>query len=311
MAGHERRDHDEVVGDVVDRDEFFRAVFEKSPVPTATISLEATFLHVNEAGRRLIGYSAEELVGAPFGVVTHADSLVEAMDAFLRLVSGDDETIDVELRVVRKDGTPIEVELSATAMRDSDGELWGFVTTAYDVTDRRAFERMARHRAAHDPLTELPNRAWFTERVTQALARAARQGTLVGVYFVDLDGFKAVNDAFGHQAGDQVLFALAGRLDRVIRPGDTLARYGGDEFTVLCEDLPGEGEAADIAGRICAAVDHPIRVGAGDVHLTASVGVAVASPGGADPANLVHLADVAMYEAKQAGKARYRLVRTP
>jgi diguanylate cyclase (GGDEF)-like protein len=186
-----------------------------------------------------------------------------------------------------------------------------FVAIAHDVTERRRAEREYRHLAAHDALTELPNRAWFTQRLGQAIGRARRSGSLVALYFVDLDGFKPINDRFGHDAGDQVLYTLAGRLDRVVRPGDTVARYGGDEFTILCEDLPGEEQAAEIATRILETVGRKLRISDAEVQLTASVGVVLAGSDEVTPADLIGAADAAMYEAKQAGKATFRMTRLP
>lgn len=309
MAEEGDRGAEDPCGDLVDADgQFFRTMFDKSPLPQAAIGLDATFLCINEAGCTLTGYSADELVGAGFGKVTETDSMVPAMNTFMALATGEQDWASVELVVVRKDGITLEVEVSATAVRDHDGSLRYLVASAQDLTSRRTSERLAAHRAAHDPLTELPNRAWFIERVDQALARSARQGSLIGIYFLDLDGFKDVNDARGHRVGDQVLFALAGRVGSAIRPDDTLARYGGDEFTLLCEDLPGSDEVAEIAARVLAAIDQPVRVEGGDVRLTASIGVALVSAGTCDASTAIHRADMAMYEAKSAGKARYHVV---
>jgi diguanylate cyclase (GGDEF)-like protein len=166
-----------------------------------------------------------------------------------------------------------------------------------------------RHRAAHDHLTELPNRQWFVERLGQALARARRDRSMLGVFFVDLDGFKPINDSLGHHAGDEVLFSSAGRVSRVIRPEDTLARYGGDEFTILCENLPGESEAEEIARRVLASFERPFLTSEGQAELTASVGVALVIGGHSSPSAVLEAADGAMYESKRAGKATYRVAR--
>jgi diguanylate cyclase (GGDEF)-like protein/PAS domain S-box-containing protein len=294
-----------------ERDELFRNVFSRAPVPQCTVDLEGNFMHINPAGCELIGYHERELVGRSFLDVADPEGATGLLDAFLSIYNGDEESISVDATLVRKDGIHIETEIYAAAVHDVTGDMQYFVALAHDVTERRRTERQYRHLAAHDHLTELPNRAWFTQRVGQAVSRSQRTGSMVGLYFVDLDDFKPVNDRFGHDAGDQVLFTLAGRLDRVVRPGDTVARYGGDEFTILCEDLPGQLEAIEIAHRILEAIRRRVRLSEGDVTLSASVGVVLAHSEGLSPSHLISAADKAMYNAKDAGKGTYRLVQLP
>jgi diguanylate cyclase (GGDEF)-like protein/PAS domain S-box-containing protein len=268
-------------------------------------------MHINPAGCELLGYDEDELAGRSFTEITHPDSRLAALRAFLAIREGAEDSVNVDLTLICKDGTCLEAEIFAAAVHDDDGEVRYFVALAHDVTERRQAERRYRHLAAHDHLTELPNRAWFTQRVGQALGRAQRSGAMVGLYFVDLDDFKPVNDRYGHDAGDQVLFTLAGRLDSVVRPGDTVARYGGDEFTVLCEDLPGRLEAIEIAHRILETIRRRVRLAEGEVVLSASVGVVLARSEGISPYGLISAADKAMYHAKDAGKGTYRLVQLP
>ena len=283
--------------------------FELSPVPQALVAPDATFIYVNRAAEELVGRTADELRGVSFAAITDERSLVSGRSALIELTSGAVDTLRIDVWLTGRSGIPVEVEITAAAVHDDDGRLRYITAAAFDVTDRRRTERAVHHRAAHDSLTELPNRAWFTERLGQALAHSARHGSMIGVYFVDLDGFKDVNDEFGHDVGDQLLFVLAGRLDRSIRPGDTLARYGGDEFTILCEDIPGVGEASEIAERVLRAVEAPVQVSGGEVRLSASIGVALGDPGEGTAASLIRNADLAMYEAKRLGKGQYRVVR--
>jgi diguanylate cyclase (GGDEF)-like protein/PAS domain S-box-containing protein len=258
-----------------DGSEIFSAVFARVPLCLAVINLDGTFEHINEAGCQLVGYSEAELVGQPVTMVIHPDSGAHAIEVLSDLVTGKEEHARVELKLVRKDGSLRDAEISASSLHAPSGELAYLVGLAQDLTERHRRDEEVRYRAAHDHLTELPNRQWFIERLSQALARARRDRSMLAVFFVDLDGFKAINDELGHHAGDEVLFAAAGRVSRVIRPEDTLARYGGDEFTILCENLATANDAEEIARRVLAAFDRRFLTSSGEASLTASVGGAL------------------------------------
>jgi diguanylate cyclase (GGDEF)-like protein/PAS domain S-box-containing protein len=175
------------------------------------------------------------------------------------------------------------------------------------AVDRNRVDEEVRHRAMHDPLTGLPNRALALDRLEGALARRRRDGRAVAVLLADLDQFKLVNDSMGHQAGDDLLVALAPRLHDAVRPSDTVARLGGDEFLVVCEQLEGAHEAIRVAERVAQAINQPIVLAAGEHFITASIGIAVAESADADPTDLVRDADAAMYRAKERGRGRYEL----
>jgi diguanylate cyclase (GGDEF)-like protein len=170
-------------------------------------------------------------------------------------------------------------------LRDASGELRA----------RRELE----HRALHDTLTNLPNRELLLDRLTVALARRVRAGTSVGVIFIDLDRFKKINDEFGHAVGDELLVSVAHRLQREVREGDTVARYGGDEFVVLCEDLTSDTTAAPLASRLEAAIAQPVTAGGRLLEVTASIGVVVESDPAADPEAVLAHADAEMYRHKR------------
>jgi diguanylate cyclase (GGDEF)-like protein/PAS domain S-box-containing protein len=173
--------------------------------------------------------------------------------------------------------------------------------------ERKRFEERLAHQSLHDPLTGLPNRTLFLDRLGLALARSRRNESEVAVVFLDLDGFKVVNDGLGHDAGDELLIAVGARLASVIRPGDTVARFGGDEFVVLCEDLPRDGahaQATEIAGRLFDALTNPFVIRSTETFVGASIGIALAPTGEERPEDLLRDADAAMYAAKDMGKQR-------
>ena len=173
--------------------------------------------------------------------------------------------------------------------------------------ERKQTEVELAHRALHDPLTGLPNRRLLLDRIGHAAARLERSGQALGVLFLDFDRFKLVNDSFGHDTGDRVLVEIASRLHASVRPSDTLARLGGDEFVVLCEDIEGEDQAVGIVRRIQRALSAPYRLGASQVRLAASIGVALGAPDGDAPSALIRNADAAMYRAKALGGGRYEV----
>jgi diguanylate cyclase (GGDEF)-like protein len=195
------------------------------------------------------------------------------------------------------------MELTRTNLLHEEN-VAGIVVNLRDVTDRRKLEEELRHQAFHDPLTSLANRALFQDRTGHALTRAGRHGEPVTVLFLDIDDFKMVNDSLGHLAGDQLLGVVGERIVSCIRPSDTAARFGGDEFAVLLEDTPLD-EACQIAQRILEALSRPITVQQREMFVTASIGIAPAGAGSTDPVELLRDADVAMYAAKSDGKARH------
>jgi diguanylate cyclase (GGDEF)-like protein/PAS domain S-box-containing protein len=187
-----------------------------------------------------------------------------------------------------------------------EGEVVGRVWSFRDVTDHKRLERELAHQAFHDSLTDLANQALFRDRVEHALARAVRQDTRLAVLFLDLDNFKTVNDSLGHTAGDELLVAVAGRLQACLRPADTAARLGGDEFAVLLEDLESLQDGPDVAARLIETLRAPQSISGKEIFVHASVGITYGEEGASADA-LLRNADVAMYRAKSEGKNCYRL----
>ncbi|HXY38062.1 MAG TPA: EAL domain-containing protein, partial [Vicinamibacteria bacterium] len=218
-------------------------------------------------------------------------------------VAGPGTTPSAEWRVRWSDGTWHFVEVRAKSVPD-DPHLGGVILTLRSVHERKVLEERLAHQAFHDPLTQLANRMLLAERLEHALARTQRGGRPVSVIFIDLDEFKNVNDSFGHATGDQLLIELAGRLLGCVRAGDTAARLGGDEFAVLVEEGGGIEAARNIAERVRDAVRTPFLVAGREIVLGASVGIAMSDVTTEAAGDLLRNADVAMYQAKHAGKGQ-------
>jgi diguanylate cyclase (GGDEF)-like protein len=194
------------------------------------------------------------------------------------------------------------VEIVATNhLRDSN--VGGIILNIRDITERKALEERLIHQASHDPLTSLPNRALFSERLGHALTDAGNAGSLLAVMFIDLDNFKLINDSLGHQAGDVLLIEVAGRLRESVRPFDLVARFGGDEFTLLLEDLENSEVALGVAERIQKNLQEPFLVEQHEITIACCVGMAFNEPD-TPPDELIRNADIAVYRAKANGKAR-------
>src|SRR5581483_6526002 len=227
----------------------------------------------------------------------------EAVRAELTACLEEPRAFAFDHRIVRPDGEIRWLSCEGLAELDAAGQVVRFRGTAQDVTGRRRAEEELAHQAVHDALTGLPNRLLVTERLDQALARASRTGSEVAVLFIDLDHFKLVNDGRGHAAGDGLLITAAERLRAVVRSGDVVARFGGDEFVVVCEGRTAALESALVAERITGALREPVVIDGQEVFLSASVGIAV-SDGDDSPESLLRDADAAMYRAKAKGRAR-------
>ncbi|MGZ4356924.1 MAG: putative bifunctional diguanylate cyclase/phosphodiesterase, partial [Gaiellaceae bacterium] len=222
--------------------------------------------------------------------------------------SGDVEAHTIECSVSHRDGATLRFEVQHTDLLH-DEHVRGIVLNSRDVSERKAFEEQLAHQAFHDPVTKLANRALFSDRVEHALMRTQRGVHEIAVMFIDLDDFKTVNDSLGHAAGDEVLQEVGRRLKIAVRPGDTVARFGGDEFAVLLDGVSGSSDAADAAGRILRALDLPIEIEGKNVFPRASVGICLVGEEVETPeaSELLRNADVAMYMAKRDSKGSYRV----
>jgi diguanylate cyclase (GGDEF)-like protein/PAS domain S-box-containing protein len=275
----------------------FSALTERSPIPTLLSEQGMRLAHVNDAFCTLVGLRAEQLLGTGWIDTIHEDDLDGVIEQVAAALEGED--VETQARLVRDDGT-----VRTTVIRFSHlftpGVGAGFVGTIEDITDRLAFEAKLAHQANHDPLTGLPNRTLLAQYVAERF-RPGIGG--LACLFLDLDNFKVVNDSLGHTAGDELLVEVASRLRATVRPGDLVARFGGDEFVVVCENVDEEAVVA-LAGRVSEALARPMRLGGVDIRPYASVGVTVQTGehGAAD--ELIRDCDIAMYQAKASGKGR-------
>jgi diguanylate cyclase (GGDEF)-like protein/PAS domain S-box-containing protein len=271
------------------------------------LDLQGKTTFINPAAAHMTGWDIEDLSGQRLHDFLHHSKPdgtpypQEECPIYAAFKTGATLSRDNEV-FWRKDGTHFPVEYVSTPIIEGD-KLLGAVVTFKDITERKALEQKLQYQAFHDPLTDLPNRASFMDRLGHALTRADRLETKVAVLFTDLDNFKIVNDSLGHKAGDQLLIAVADRLKTCLRPEDIVARLGGDEFTILLEGVAGVSDAAKIAERIAEELQPPFVLDGQEVFATTSTGIAVSSAAQGQPTDLLRHADLAMYRAKSKGKA--------
>ena len=290
-----------------DAEERFRNAFEHAPIGMALAGTDGRLFRVNQAYARMLGRSQADLVGASIKELTHPDDWDRNNVEMQRLVEGESQDYHMEKRYLHADGSVVWVSLSESVVRGPHGEPRYMVGQVEDITERRATVERLAHQAIHDPLTGLPNRVLFLDRLRLALGRAARQSHTVAVLFLDLDHFKVVNDSLGHSAGDRLLTAIADRMSGTLRPTDTVARFGGDEFVLLCDEISDESTARELADRMARLVARPVTLAEGEVFVTASIGIALSGSDRETPETLIRDADAAMYRAKENGRARSEL----
>ena len=260
----------------------------------------------NAGAERLKGYSEQEIIGQHFSIFYTAGDLAHHKpEQELKTASRVGRISDQGWRV-RKDGTQFFANVVITAVFDSIGQLRGFAKVTQDVTARKQSEALLSHQASHDGLSNLPNRTLFNDRVSQAMAAARRNRKSLALLYLDLDGFKQINDSLGHLIGDRLLQSVARRLTLCIRATDTVSRQGGDEFVILLADIDGDRDAAICATKVLQSLRAPHALSGHEVNGSASIGIAVYPQDASEAEDLVHCADQAMYEAKHGGQHEHR-----
>ncbi|MFN3580633.1 MAG: EAL domain-containing protein [Pseudomonas sp.] len=269
------------------------------------IKPDMPIIYANKAVEIMTGYPVEQIIGINCRFL-QADDRNQPEIAELRAAITDKRDTRVVLRNYRRDGSMFWNEVYITPVPNEAGEITHFIGVQNDISEQKRYEEDLAHNASHDRLTGLANRHIFEDRLLQTFKLSLRNDWRIAVLFVDLDGFKPINDSLGHLVGDQVLIQIARRLELAIRPGDTVARMGSDEFIVLLPDLRNEEDVLGVAHRILEAVARPLDVNEISLRLTASIGITLSDDNLSDPQQLIQQADLAMYKAKQQGRNNYQ-----
>ena len=288
-------------------EERYRIIIEQIEDGYFETDLSGNFTFVNNAECRNLGYTREELIGMNNRQYVEEKNRNALNNLFIEVYKTGIPSKAYALELFNKDGAKAYNEISVSLIRDAEGKPIGFRGIARDVTERRQVEEKIRQMAYHDSLTGLPNRKLFSDRLGIALVQARRNQKKIGIAMLDLDNFKGVNDTFGHEVGDLLLKAMAERLSAALRKGDTIARFGGDEFVLILPDLKGIEDAIRVVQKIVDGFCKPFLVDTHQLVVTMSIGIAAYPNDGTDEVMLLKKADSAMYQAKEAGRNQYKL----
>jgi len=301
--------HGDVERALSDSESRFRALFEGAALGIGMADIDGRIIQANAALGALLGYTPDELCRLNVGDLVHADSspIDWGSPASSAGAAGGDRLRDhvrLERAYYRKDGTVVWTDVTVSLLRDQAGEPRYTVAMVEDITDRHELEERLRYQALHDPLTGLPNRTFFAERLAEAFA-GTDPNALVGLCYLDLDGFKRINDSLGHDVGDRLLIAVAKRLQRTVAArGHLVARMGGDEFVILSEKADHD-ELTALADQVLYSLDLPVRSGPHGMRVSASIGIVAQPVGASGPAEILKAADLTLYRAKAAGRGRW------
>ncbi len=265
-----------------------------------------SIVEVNEAFTRITGYAKNEVLARDTNFLRSSHQGPETFRVMRRaLARGGQWKGEISSR--RKNGEAYSAFLTVSRVSGASGEICNYVVLFSDITPLKLQHEKLEHEAHFDPLTDLPNRLLLRDRLTQAMANCRRHGDMLAVLYLDLDGFKSINDQYGHRVGDELLIAISHHMQTALRESDTLARVGGDEFVIVLTELTAVQDCFQVVNRVIEACGQPLLINDVALSVTASVGVTLYPAGEVDGDLLVRHADQAMYKAKRAGKNRYQL----
>ncbi len=281
--------------------EHFRQLFDKSPQAIVLVDLDRNVVDANSGFEELFGYRMKDICGFGIRPLIVPESLLEESESYRNAILSGTPLLK-ETQRKHRDGSLLPVSMIGFPVFEN-GEVACIYYIYQDISERKAFESQITHQAFHDSLTGLPNRLLFSERLEHAICRAKRKRQKgFSVLMLDLDRFKDVNDTLGHQAGDELLACISGRLSGQVRQADTVARLGGDEFAIILEDIEDLEEVKDITTRILAELRMPVRIGGKTIHPMGSVGVVAQAESYTCGEDILRNADIAMYQAKESRK---------
>lgn len=308
MAGATSEQKEQAESSLRTSEERFRSLVQNSSDTTLVLGPAGVILYASPATRSLLGQAPDAFVGLRASELVHPDDRARVEPELAELLRTGKFVDPLQFRMQHSDGTWRHAEAVVTDMRDRSS-VGGYVVNVRDITERKEAEEKLAHQALHDGLTGLPNRLLLVDRLRNAIARGMRHdGPPPVVMFLDLDRFKLVNDSLGHGAGDELLISVADRLRSVVRTTDTLSRFGGDEFVILCEGMASQDAVMALAERAMTAIDAPFVINGERFHIGVSIGVAFVDDDGPSPEELLGDADYAMYLAKaRSGQGRVQL----
>ncbi|MGZ3634687.1 MAG: diguanylate cyclase domain-containing protein [Syntrophales bacterium] len=300
-------DHRRAEEAIRESEQKYRTIIENIEDGYHELDFSGNIVFFNDALLKMLGYSRDEFARMNYRKLTDEETARQMSQVCDEVYKTGKPSRGIEIEVRRKDGTTRVVEISVSLILDARGQEVGFRNLIRDVTERKKTEETIRRLAYHDPLTGLPNRLLFTDRLNMAITRAKRNRQYLAVMMLDLDYFKDINDTLGHHMGDRLLQAVGSRLTELLRKGDTIARMGGDEFLILLPEINNVGVTTTIAQKIVESFQSPFIIDDRKLQITTSIGIAIYPDVSDDVETLIKNADIAMYRAKGSGRNNYQL----